>query len=94
MRIINGVSDALSASIIEDTAAAVDKYSQNEDYSDFDYDTALEPSAAIHGEMFNRLTYSDCTTDEDIAMRAYTAETHALLPLPYASGFRFAALFF
>lgn len=52
--------------LISDTKAAWDKYES--------YDKALAPSAKLHSEIMDRLTYSVCVTDEDKAMRAYTNE--------------------
>lgn len=56
--------------LICDTKAVWDKYGGDS----FSYEKALKPSAKIHGEIFNRLTYSVCTDKEDIAMQSYTNE--------------------
>ncbi|MGN0183467.1 MAG: glycosyl hydrolase family 95 catalytic domain-containing protein, partial [Candidatus Ornithomonoglobus sp.] len=70
----NGMAYAVTAQLIADTAAAAGKYSTAADYSDFDYAVALAPSAQKHAEIFNRLSYDVCVTDEDKAMRSYTNE--------------------
>lgn len=72
--VINGTKYSVSKGLIDDTAAVADKYSSKADYSDFDYEAALAPSKEIHSEIFNRLTYSVCTSEEDIAMRSLTNE--------------------
>ena len=52
--------------LIEDTKEAWEKY--------LDYDKALYPSKEKHREIFNRLSYSVCVSEEDLEMRKCTNE--------------------